>query len=423
MTPEFTYRDGELYAEGVPVSALAREQGTPLYVYSRSHLRRQYRALAAALRELDPLICFAVKANTSAAVINTFAREGAGADVVSAGEIHRAVAAGIPAGKIVFAGVGKTAAEIAFALEQEIFCFTVESEPELDRLSAEAARLGKVARVDIRVNPDVDPRTHKYTSTGRKENKFGVDLERALRAYARADALPGLEIAGLHMHIGSPILTVAPYAEALEKVVPVCRELRQRFPTFRHLDLGGGFGIPYRPDQPPFDLDGFARTVRDTVRDLGLKIILEPGRLLTGNAGILVTQVQYVKDNPFKQFVVVDAAMNDLLRPALYQAYHHVLPVRETAGTLFGDLVGPVCESADFLAQERELPAVRQGDLLAVLGAGAYGFAMASTYNSRGRPAEVMVDGPRAELVRARESWADLIRGERIPPWPDPAPP
>jgi diaminopimelate decarboxylase len=417
MQTDFTYRNRELHAEDVAVAALARDHGTPLYIYSRSHLQRQYRAVARALRELDPLICFAVKSNTSAAVIATFAAEGAGADVVSAGEIHRAQAAGIPAGKMVFAGVGKTVAEIEYALRQGILCFTVESEPELDRISACATRLGLTARVDIRVNPDVDPKTHKYTSTGKKENKFGVDLERAVRAYEQADRLPGLAIAGMHMHIGSPIMSVQPYAEALEKVVPICRELKRRYPTFQHLDIGGGLGIAYRPDQDPFDLDAFARTVTPYLKDLGLKIILEPGRFLTGNAGILVTEVQYRKRNPFKEFVVIDAAMNDLIRPALYQGYHHVIPVRETDQTVFGDLVGPVCESGDFLAQDRDLPAVQPGELLAVLGAGAYAYAMASTYNSRGRPAEIMVAGDRAELVRVRESWDDLVRGERLPEW------
>ncbi len=414
---EFHYQNGALHAEDLPVSELAAQHGTPLYVYSRGHLQSQYRELKEAMRELDPLICYAVKSNSNAAVMNVFAREGAGADVVSAGEIHRAMLAGIPASRMVFAGVGKTEDEIEYALRESILSFTVESEQELERISAVGRALGMTGRVDIRVNPDVDPKTHKYTSTGKKENKFGVDLERALRAYELAADLPNVEIAGMHMHIGSPIMSIGPYQEALEKVVPICRELQERYSTFQHLDIGGGLGIPYRPEDEPFDLQAYAQTMVNGLKDLGLKILLEPGRFLTGNAGILVTEVQYVKENPFKKFVIIDAAMNDLIRPALYQAYHHVVPVQETEQTLFGDLVGPVCESGDFLAQNRELPAVEPGGLLAVQGAGAYAFAMASNYNSRGRPAEVMVSGNRAELVRERETWSDLVRGETQPDW------
>ena len=312
----------------------------------------------------------------------------------------------------------KTGEEISYALDQDILCFTVESEPELERISACARAAGRRARVDIRVNPGVDPKTHKYTSTGERESKFGVDLERARRAYALAAGLPGIEIAGLHMHIGSPVNEVAPYAEAMEKVVPLCRELKAAYPTFQHLDIGGGLGIPYRPDDEPFDLEGFAAVIVPPLKELGLRTILEPGRFITGNAGILVAEVQYVKDNPFKKFVVVDAAMSDLIRPALYEAYHGIEPVRATEEMIFGDVVGPVCESGDFLARERELPSVRPGDLLAVRGAGAYGFVMASAYNSRPRPAEVMVSGDRAECVRARETSDELVRGERIPEWP-----
>ena len=418
MIDEFHYQNGELYAEDLPVAELSRKYGTPLYVYSRTHFQRQYRAMAEAMHELDPLICFAVKSNTNAAVINAFSNEGAGADVVSGGEIFRAKTAGIRTDRIVFAGVGKTLSEIEYGLREGILCFTVESEPELTRISECAVRLGRNARVDIRVNPDVDPKTHKYTSTGKKENKFGVDLERALRAYEQAAELPNIEIVGMHMHIGSPIMSVQPYAEALKKVVPICRQLQKLYPTFQHIDIGGGLGISYQPDEAPFDLQAFSDTVRPLLKDLGLKVIMEPGRFLTGNGGILVTEVQYVKDGPFKKFVVIDAAMNDLVRPALYQAYHHVIPVRQTSEWLFGDLVGPVCESGDFFAQDRKLPAVRQGDKLAILGAGAYGFVMASTYNSRGRPAEVMVANHHAEVVRSRETWEDLIRGEQTPPWP-----
>ena len=417
MGDEFTYHDGWLYAEDVAIEDLARDHGTPLYVYSKNHLESQFAILRKALQEIDPLICFAVKSNTSAGIINVFAHLGAGADIVSAGELYRSKRAGIPPSQMVFAGVGKTEKEIEYALREEILSFTVESEPELERINDCAGRLGRTGRIDIRMNPDVDPKTHKYTSTGKRENKFGIDLERAALAYQQAASLPHLEVAGLHMHIGSPVMSVQPYREALEKVVPFCRELKKNYPTFRHLDIGGGVGIPYSPEQKPFAMEEYAKTVIEAVDGLGLKILLEPGRFLTGNGGILVTQVQYLKSNPFKKFVVIDAAINDLIRPAFYEAYHHVLPVRETRDTRFGDLVGPICESGDFLAQERDLPAVDPGEYLAVLGAGAYGFSMASQYNSRGRPAEILISGNQAEVIRERETWDDLVRGEHIPAW------
>lgn len=394
---------------------LAAQYGTPLYVYSRSHLIGQFRALKAAMAPVNPLICYAVKANTCGAVIATFAGEGAGADVVSGGELFRARRAGVAADQIVFAGVGKRDDEIDYALREGILYFTVESEPELERISACAKKLGLVGRVAIRVNPDVDPKTHKYTSTGKKENKFGVDLERAFAAYELAARLPNLEITSLHMHLGSPIMTSDPYAEALAKVKDLCLELKKRFPTFRHIDIGGGLGIPYKPTDHAFDLKAFADAVIPPLQELGLTVSMEPGRFLVGNAGILVTRVEYIKENPLKKFVVMDAAMNDLIRPALYQAYHGIQAVRETRETVFGDLVGPVCESGDFYAQERELPAVKAGDLLAVMSAGAYGYAMSSNYNSRGRAAEVMVQGARHELVTARETVEDLVRGEKLP--------
>lgn len=413
----FNYQNGQLHAEQVPVGELAERYGTPLYVYSRSHLQSQFRALAKAMAPVKPLICYAVKANTNAAVIQTFAAEGAGADVVSGGELYRARRAGVPASRIVFAGVGKTASEIEYALREGILYFTVESEPELERISSVAVSLGLTGRIAIRVNPDVDPKTHKYTSTGKKENKFGVDLERALQAYQLAARLPNLEITSLHMHLGSPIMTRDPYEEALRKVRTLCGELKREFPTFRHIDIGGGLGIAYRPEERPFDLEAFAEAVLPPLQELELSVSMEPGRFLVGNGGILVTRVEYIKDNPFKKFVVIDAAMNDLIRPALYEAFHEIRPVTETTETVHGDLVGPVCESGDFLAANRDLPAVKEGDLLAVMSAGAYGFVMASTYNSRGRAAEVMVQGGRHELVRSRETVEEVIRGERMPEW------
>lgn len=420
MTQEFAYRNGELFAEDIPVRDLADRYGTPLYIYSRSHLQRQYRALAGAMAEINPLICFAIKANSNLAVIRTLADEGAGVDVVSGGELYRARRAGVSASKIVFAGVGKTVEEIDYALKEGILFFTVESEPELERISERARALGLTGRIAIRVNPDVDPQTHKYTSTGKAENKFGVDLSRAERAYDLAARLPNLEIAGVHMHLGSPIMTPDPYAEALEKVRPFCAQWKKQFASFRHIDIGGGLGIPYAPEQVAPDPRAFARAVIPLLKDMDLSVGLEPGRFLTGNAGILVGRVQYIKDNPFKKFIVIDAAMNDLIRPPLYDAYHHVQAVREVPGTLFGDVVGPICESGDFVAANRELPAVESGDLLAVMSAGAYGFVMASNYNSRGRASEVMVSGDRHEQVRARETRDDLVRGETIPEWTKP---
>lgn len=413
----FTYKNGELYAEDVAVDELAECYGTPIYVYSRGYLQEQYRALAVALSELNPTIFYSLKANSNAAVIETFVEEGSGADVVSGGELFRALRAGVDPTKIAFAGVGKSEREIDYALKQEILYFTVESEPELERISACARAIGKPGRIAIRVNPDVDPKTHKYTSTGKKENKFGVDLERAARVYERAAALPGIEIAGLHMHLGSLLMSPDPYVEALEKVGPLCAKLQAGYPGFRHIDIGGGFGIAYRPDEQAPTAEAFAEALVPPLKTLGLHVGLEPGRFLTGNAGVLVTRVEYVKKSPIKKFVIVDAAMNDLIRPALYQGYHEIHAVRQTDQTFSGDLVGPVCESGDFLAADRELPVFTQDDLLAVMSAGAYGYVMASNYNSRGRPAEVMVSGKRHALVRERETWEKLVEGETMPEW------
>ncbi|MBN1556808.1 MAG: diaminopimelate decarboxylase [Lentisphaerae bacterium] len=409
----FGYREGELFAEGTAVRDLADRYGTPLYVYSRNHLRQRYRALADAMAAIQPLICYSVKANSNGAVIRTFLEEGAGLDIVSGGELYRARRAGADPARVVFAGVGKTRAEIEYALREGILFFTVESEAEAARIAACARGLNTTGRIAFRVNPDVDPSTHTYMTTGKKENKFGLDLERTRRAYETAAGLDGLEIVGLHMHIGSQILDVRPFAAALEKVAGLCRELREAYPAFRYLDLGGGLGIRYRPDDAPPEPAAFARAVGPAVHALGLSVVMEPGRFLTGNAGLLVCRVQYIKENALKTFVVTDAAMNDLIRPSLYEAHHEILPVTRREGTVYGDLVGPVCESGDFLARERELPRVAEGDLLAVGSAGAYGFTMASTYNSRPRPAEVMVDGEESWVVRDRETWEDLVRGER----------
>jgi len=413
----FKYKEGSLYADGVCVESLAEKYGTPLYIYSRIHLQQQYRGLASVMRAVRPLICFSVKVNTNAAVIHTFAKLGAGADVVSGGELYRAMRAGMPASKIVFAGVGKTAAEIDYALKQNIRFFTVESEPELVRISECAGRLRRKARIALRVNPDVDPQTHKYISTGKKGNKFGLDLSRAEKAYELAAKLSGLEIVGLHMHIGSQILSSAPYARALHKIEELCRELKAKYPGFNTIDMGGGLGISYRPLQNPLDPKLFAEVVVPFLRRMNLNVVMEPGRFLAGNAGILVTLVQYVKNGPSKKFVIVDAGMNDLIRPPLYQAHHEVIPVEKTRGSFRADVVGPICESSDFFALDRQMPKVKAGGLLAVLSAGAYSFSMSSNYNSRGRAAEVMVYGKKSALVRRRETWSDLIRTEQIPNW------
>jgi diaminopimelate decarboxylase len=409
---EFSYQSGKLYAEGVPVEELALRYGTPLYVYSRNHLRERFRAIASAMADVKPMICYSVKANSNAAVIKTLALEGAGFDIVSGGELYRALHAGAEANKIVFAGVGKTREEIEYALNEEIAFFTCESEAEAVRISECATRLGVKGRIAFRINPDVDPKTHKYISTGKKENKFGLDLDRAMQAYATASKLPHIEIAGLHMHIGSQILSADPFSEALNKIKEVCRTLKTAYPTFRFLDIGGGLGINYKPDQQALDPKVYATALLPVLKELGLQVVLEPGRSIVGNAGILVCRVQYVKDSHFKKFIVTDGAMNDLIRPALYQAHHEILPVVATTRTVTGDLVGPICESGDFLAQDRELPDVKPGDLVVALSAGAYGFSMSSNYNSRPRAAEVMVEGTQATQIRSRETWEDIVRGE-----------
>jgi diaminopimelate decarboxylase len=410
----FTYQSGILFAEGVSVEDLALRYGTPLYVYSKNHLRDRYRAIASAMAEVKPMICYSVKANSNIAVIKTLAQEGAGFDIVSGGELFRVLRAGAEANRIVFAGVGKTREEIEYALKEQIAFFTCESEPEAVRISECARHLGVKGRIAFRMNPDVDPKTHKYISTGKKENKFGLDLARTLQAYELAAGLPNIEIAGLHMHIGSQILSAEPFSQALEKVKDFCKTLKAKYPTFRHLDIGGGLGINYKPDQEALDPKVFAAALLPTLKELDLQVWMEPGRSIVGNAGILVCRVQYVKDSHFKKFIVVDAAMNDLIRPALYQAHHEILPVVATDKTVTGDLVGPICESGDFLAQDRELPDVKQGDLVVALSAGAYGFSMSSNYNSRPRAAEVMVDGTRATPIRQRETWEDIVRGESL---------
>jgi len=415
-TPEFfSVRDGELYAEGVSLARIADEYGTPCYIYSKGALTHAWNEFTAGLAGRDALVCYAMKANSNLAILSTFARLGAGFDIVSGGELKRVLAAGGSASKVIFSGVGKTAAEIEFALAQGIACFNIESAPELERVAAIAARLGKTAPISLRVNPDVDAGTHPYISTGLKENKFGVAFDEALALYRRAAALPSLSIEGIDCHIGSQLTDISPLLEALDKMLGLIDALARDGIAIHHLDLGGGLGITYTDETPP-DPRTYMREVIKRVGERKLKLMFEPGRNLVGNAGVLLTRVEHLKQTPAKHFAIIDAAMNDLLRPSLYEAYHRILPVRERSGAplLHYDMVGPVCESGDFLGHDRPL-VLAEGDLLAVMSAGAYGMVMASNYNTRPRAAEVMVDGERAHLVRKRERIEDLYAGESVP--------
>jgi len=415
----FQYRRGELHCEGVALRRLADEFGTPLYVYSQGHLTGQVGGLRKALGSLDHLICFAVKANGNLAVLRALAQAGTGFDIVSGGELYRVMQAGGDPKKCVFSGVGKTRDEIEYALKLGIYSFNVESEPELRRISQVAQRMGRRAPIAVRVNPGVDPDTHRYISTGKHESKFGISIQNALDVYREAAQLDGTEIRGVQMHIGSQITKIAPFVLAIKKMAPLIRSVLKIAPrTLQFFDIGGGLGIRYQAERPPTAAE-FARTVTPHLKGTGLKILLEPGRYIVGNGGVLVTRVLYVKQTPVKRFVIIDAAMNDLIRPALYESYHEIIPVAAKAARrkITADVVGPVCESGDFFAQKRRLAAVGEGDLMAVMSAGAYGMAMASNYNARPRPAEVIVKGSRYELVRRRESVKDLISGETIPEW------
>ncbi|WP_395664316.1 diaminopimelate decarboxylase [Methylocella sp.] len=417
----FTLKNGVLHAEDVDLESLAARVGTPFYCYSDATLRRHYQVFSAALEGLDAMVCFAVKANSNQAVLSTLARLGAGMDVVSEGELRRALAAGAPAGRITFSGVGKTRAEMAFALRAGIFCFNVESEPELLALSEVAAGMGATASVSLRVNPDVDARTHAKISTGKAENKFGVPIARARDVYAGAKTLPGLRVAGLDLHIGSQITDLEPFDSAFRLAASFVQTLRGDGHEIGHVDVGGGLGIPYRAGEDPasYHPDRYARVIRARLGALGVKIVCEPGRLIVGNAGLLVTRVLYVKKGESKSFVIVDAAMNDLIRPTLYDAWHEITPVRPRphAPEILADVVGPVCETGDYLAQGRAMPAPQAGDLLAVLSAGAYGATQSSTYNTRLLAPEVLARGGEAAVVRPRPSYDDLIGLDKLPPW------
>ncbi|MGQ0455616.1 MAG: diaminopimelate decarboxylase [Hyphomicrobium sp.] len=417
----FAYHSGQLHAEDVSLARIAAEVGTPFYCYSTATLTRHYEVLANAFRDQAALICYAVKANSNQAVLKTMARLGAGMDVVSEGELRRARAVGVAPSKIIFAGVGKTREEMAYALKEEILGFNVESEPELIALSEVASSLKKTARIAIRVNPDVDAKTHAKISTGKSENKFGVPYADARELYAEAAKLPGVKIAGIHMHIGSQITDLAPFRDAFRRLRDLALVLKADGVALEHLDIGGGLGVPYRngTDAPPHP-DDYAAVVKETLGDLGLKLVLEPGRMIAANAGVLVTRVVYVKEGADKTFAIVDAAMNDLIRPTLYDAHHDIWPVEEAKAAMAPmqqDIVGPVCETGDYLAEDRALPPLAPGDLLAVMTAGAYGAAMASTYNTRPLIPEVMVNGAAYAVVRPRPSYEALIGADRLPDW------
>lgn len=411
----FPRRDGALHAEGVPLSAVASAHGTPTYVYSRAEIEARFRAYDAAFGRHPHLVCFAVKSNSNLAVLNLLARLGAGFDIVSGGELERVLAAGGEAGKVVFSGVGKSRAEMARALEVGIRCFNVESLPELERLNEVALAHGKRAPVSLRVNPDVDAKTHPYISTGLKENKFGIAIEDAEAAYLRAAALPGLAVVGVDCHIGSQLTELRPFIDALERVLALVERLAAQGVRLRHLDLGGGLGIRYRDETPPAPAE-LVGALMGRLGQTGYEIIVEPGRSIVGNAGVLLTRVELLKHGPHKDFAVIDAAMNDLMRPALYGSWMDIQPVvaREGEPREY-DVVGPVCETGDFLGKGRRL-VLAEGDLLAVMGAGAYGFTMSSNYNTRPRAAEVMVDGSTMHLVREREHLPDLWCGEHLLP-------
>ena len=417
----FVERGGVLHAEDVDLRTIAAQVGTPFYCYSSATLTRHYQVFAAAFSKLDTLICYAMKANSNQAVLRTLADLGAGMDIVSEGELRRAQAAGVPGSRITFSGVGKTEREIALALDYEILCFNVESEPELEAISKIAASRGQTAHVSIRVNPDVDAKTHRKISTGKSENKFGVPISRAQAVYALAAKLPGLKATGVDMHIGSQITDLAPFDDAFALLADFVRTLRADGHTIDHLDLGGGLGIPYRESDDPesYHPDRYAEIVARHVGALDCRLVFEPGRLLVGNAGVLVTSVIYVKQGDGRTFVIVDAAMNDLIRPTLYEAHHDIKPVSiNAASAIFtADIVGPVCETGDYLALERSLPVCKSGDLLAVMSAGAYGAVQAGTYNSRLLVPEVMVKDANWSVVRPRPTYEDLIELDKLPPW------
>lgn len=413
---DFDYRHGELHCEEVPLSRIAKEVGTPCYVYSQQTLVRHYRAFDSAFQDIPHVVAFAMKANSNLAILRLMAKEGSGADIVSGGELYRALQAGVPPSKIVFAGVGKSREEIREALLADILMFNVESSAELHALDDVAAELKKKARVALRINPDIDPKTHPYISTGLKKSKFGISADRAVDEFKRASGLTHIDVVGVHAHIGSQLTEVTPFVDSLKKVLGLVETLQAQGANIRYLNIGGGLGITYSDETPPPPKE-LAKAVSPLLRDLKCVLIMEPGRVIVGNAGVLLTRVLYTKDGETKKFVIVDAAMNDLIRPSLYSAYHEIKPVLQPSGRsqVTVDVVGPVCESGDFLAKDRTMPTAKPGELLAVMSAGAYGFVMSSNYNSRPRVPEVLIKGGEIHVVREREHYQDLIRGETIP--------
>ncbi|MBA4421544.1 MAG: diaminopimelate decarboxylase [Syntrophus sp. (in: bacteria)] len=416
---DFNYLSDHLSCEEVPVETIAREAGTPFYLYSHRTLRRHFRIFDSAFAEVPHIVCFAVKANSNTAILRIFVREGGGVDLVSGGELYRALKAGVDPGKIVYSGVGKREDEIDFALRTGILMFNVESDQELEKINTRAQILGVRAGIGLRVNPDVDPQTHPHISTGLRENKFGINIEASLTAYRRAAGLKHLDIKGVSCHIGSQVTKLSPFIDALARLKELILQLRKEGIAIRYLDLGGGLGITYDRETPPHPSE-YARAIIDAAREIDCTFIFEPGRVIVGNAGILVTRVLYTKENEGKRFIIVDAGMNDLVRPSLYGSFHHIQPViRRKREEIVADVVGPICESGDFLAKGRKLPAFEQGELLAVMSAGAYGFSMSSNYNSRPRAPEILVRDDRWYVIRKRETWEDLDRGEEIPEWMD----
>ncbi|WP_291327638.1 diaminopimelate decarboxylase [Desulfovibrio sp. UCD-KL4C] len=408
----FEFKKNELFAENVNIAELAKEYGTPLYVYSAATFRRHFKAFDSAFNGLDHLTCFSVKANSNLSLLKLLAEQGAGMDIVSGGELFRALKAGVPANRIVYSGVGKKAYEIAEALKSDILMFNVESVAELHNINDVAISMNKTARISFRINPDVDPKTHPYISTGMKKNKFGLDMETALTAYTTAKELSNIEPIGMDCHIGSQLTTIEPFLEALDKLLAFKDKLSDIGIEITHLDLGGGLGITYDDEQPPHPKE-FGEALTKALEDQNLKVILEPGRVISGNAGILVTEIIYTKNTPTKNFLIVDAGMNDLIRPSLYQSYHNISEVvKHERPNVEVDIVGPICESGDFLAHDRELPEMKQGELLAVYSAGAYGFTMSSNYNSRLRAAEIIVDEDDIIVARRRETYEDLLNLE-----------
>lgn len=413
---DFAYdAQGRLCCGDVPLERIAFEQGTPVYCYSLSTLERHIKAFEDPLERIEHQTCFAMKANSNLAIVSLMARRGLGADVVSGGELYRAMRAGVDPSKIVYSGVGKTTQEIDAAIGAGIMMFNIESEQELEVINERAGALGRKAPISIRVNPDVDPQTHPYISTGMKNNKFGIDIETSVRQYLRARDMPHIEIVGIDCHIGSQLTDITPFIDATDRLKRLISELRSFGMEFKYLDLGGGLGITYSTEQPPHPSE-YGAAIIDAVGGLGLKLVFEPGRVIVGNAGVLVTRVLYRKEKENKTFIIVDAGMNDLIRPALYNAWHEIVPLRKKQGPLEKvDVVGPICESADFIAKDRDLPRLERGDLIAVMSAGAYGFTMASNYNSRPKPPEVLVDGSCAYVVVRRQTYEDLVAGEIIP--------